>query len=276
MQAPTFHVRTPDGRVWGPLTEAQVRESIRAGGLTPNSFVTVSYAEAWIPMWQHPVFGPAARASAPPAAAPGTAPRREASAGKIIAVVLGMTVLVLGLCAIPVVYIFNQGRSSIRTLLQESAKPQTLTADEGLDADLLKYKLTFPAGWRKDSSLNDEANIQASGHFRSAFVVAISEPKSDFDAGTTLQGYSDLTRPPLLSGLERGAFDSAPQRLTVGGHPALRYEIRGMSDGTYVLMLHNVIETRRNFHQVLLWTAANEFPPRRAELEQILQTFREP
>lgn len=270
MQPLLYQVRTTDGRIWGPLTDEQVRASIHAGGVTPNSLITLAGAETWAPVWQHPVFGPYVRSLPPPpmAAAPaGAARRKEMSSGKIIAIVLAGVVLLFGLIAIPVVYVMNSGKSALRALMQESEKPQTLLSTD-------PAQLTFPAGWRSDPTLNDEASLQASGHFRTAFVVVISEPKGDFPAGTDAQAYSDLTRPALVESLTN-ASASPPRRLTVNGSPVVQYEINGSSEGDPVTMLHNSIQAKKGFYQVLLWTTRDKFAERKPELDQILRSFRE-
>lgn len=268
MDASLYQVRTPDGRVWGPLTDEQVRGSIQTGGITPNTLIAPADTEAWLPAWQHPVYGPLVRALPPQPVGAAQPPRREPiSTGKILAIVLGSVVLVLGLCSIPVFVAINSGKTALRSVLGESEKPLTLT-----DAERTA-QITLPAGWKRETDLNDVAGIEASGQFSSRFAVVITEPKSDLP-NTDAVRYSDLTRPDLVKSL--GGDAEGPRRLTVSGYPAVQYRVSGKSDDEEVVMLHTCIETPRRLHQVLLWTRKGQFEASRPELERVLQTFREP
>ncbi len=121
-----------------------------------------------------------------------------------------------------------------------------------------------PSHWRKLPGLNEEATLQLGHPGREEYLIVLTDSKEEFDG--TLAEHTKFTTGHLMDALENATL-SEPETLTVGGLPALRYEIVGRIEGLDIVYLQTTVEGRHGFHQVLTWTLA----PRRAQAWPILR-----
>jgi len=148
---------------------------------------------------------------------------------------------------------------------------QTVTSTDG------KIQLTLPGGWSKESDLNKTANIQYSNRNTAQFVVTMTEAKSSFPAGFDINKHSEVTRQNIVKGLT-GAQQSGPTQLTIGGNPAVQYVIKGKlapANNIDISYVHTTIETGKNFHQVVFWTADSLFAQSQPVFQSVLNSFKE-
>ena len=100
----------------------------------------------------------------------------------------------------------------------------------------------------------------------------LSESKLDFE-NPTIEWHSELTRSSLLESLA-GAIISEPNTLQINGRPAVKFEIRGTTEGFKIVYLHTTVDTGQHLHQILAWTLPSYYDSNREELELVISSFK--
>lgn len=136
-----------------------------------------------------------------------------------------------------------------------------------------RFRLTVPGGWEVEKDLNDAADLQASYRGSDMYIVVLSESKEDLH-DMSLEGHSKLTRDALMKTVQDSTI-TGPFALTVDGHPAVQYEIRGAVNHVNVVYLHTTVESPKYFHQILAWTVPSRFDANKPTLEQVTEKFHE-
>jgi hypothetical protein len=137
-----------------------------------------------------------------------------------------------------------------------------------------KTEIFLPDGWVEDNTLHDDAEIQAAKASDEMYILVLSENKADFQ-GLTLAKHSEITRGILTGNLTNPQVSEPTAVTSVGGNPAVQYEIRGTINNINVIYLHTTVETANSYHQLLAWTLPSNFEQNQPELQQIIQSFRE-
>jgi len=134
-------------------------------------------------------------------------------------------------------------------------------------------QLMKPKGWSVAKDLNAEATIQISELLPQRFAIVLSESKVDL-AIKSLQEYSDITRGAMRTTTTSYA-EAERTDLIINGMTAIRYRVDATVSATRVVYLHTVVEGKAHYHQLLAWTTASKFTSNRAELEAVINSFRE-
>lgn len=137
-----------------------------------------------------------------------------------------------------------------------------------------KSEIFIPAGWVEDRTLNSNADIQAAKASEAMYIIVLSDSKADLQ-NVSLVKHSQLTRDTLLKSLTSPQVSPPTEVKSVGGNPAIQYQIRASVSNTNVIYLHTTIETPTHFHQILAWTLPSAFDKNEPQLQQIIQSFRE-
>lgn len=137
-----------------------------------------------------------------------------------------------------------------------------------------KSEIFIPAGWVEDRTLNSSADIQAAKASEAMYIIVLSDSKADLQ-NVSLVKHSQLTRDTLLKSLTSPQVSPPTEVKSVGGNPAIQYQIRASVSNTNVVYLHTTIETPTHFHQILAWTLPSAFDKNEPQLQQIIQSFRE-
>lgn len=257
----TYRIQGPDGQFSLAVSEEALALYVRQGLVHAQTLLQDCETGECFYAGQHP---PLAMLFQPVGARPvaaGTAPR--SSPWKVVAIVMGVILLLAAGIAIPVVMIGN----SIRDIGRSVTRPKTLTSADG------RSQVTVPWNWTEEvQRSNKDAVLQADASFADCSLVIITEARADFAYG--LERYSEVTRKIILDSLKSSSA-RGPKKLTVGGHPALQYELHGLIDGTKSVTLHTCVQTGKNFHQIILATTPSHFAGGRAELDGIIASFRE-
>jgi hypothetical protein len=134
-------------------------------------------------------------------------------------------------------------------------------------------QVVLPSGWKEYRKLNDAAELQAAHLGKNLYIIVLTENRDDFDH-ITLKQHSALTREGLLKSLSSPEV-MGPKKLSIQGHTAIQFEIRGQLDNTKITYLHTTVETDKNFYQILAWTSKSGFEKNSEELQQVIHSFRE-
>lgn len=144
----------------------------------------------------------------------------------------------------------------------------TITGADG------KSEITVPGGWSAEKDLNKEAQIQVSDRQRKLFLIVLAENKSGLTE-MTRQKHSEVTRNLLSKNLNQAKVIGPTKVTQVNGNPALQYTINGSLNNISVEFLHTTVETPTRFVQLLAWMPPSTFKQSEAELQKIVQSFRE-
>ncbi|MFX3635821.1 MAG: RDD family protein [Candidatus Pristimantibacillus sp.] len=136
------------------------------------------------------------------------------------------------------------------------------------------FQLTTPSDWRKDDSLNDEADISASNWFKEKYAIVLSENKADFESGYTLEEYEETIESNFIDGLSDSPIYE-PYPTMINGNPAYRFVVEEQSDGIAVVYSIAVIETPTHFHQLVTWTEERKYDRYEEELDGVIASFKE-
>ncbi|HEX9961360.1 MAG TPA: hypothetical protein VGB00_10530 [Pyrinomonadaceae bacterium] len=160
--------------------------------------------------------------------------------------------------------VFNKIKSEI----DNAQKPQVIVSTDG------KYQITAPGGWQKQTSLNDEATLQAANLRGELYVIVISESKEDIDASVNLDLVTDAVKENLTKTVT-GATFSEPVSTTVNGLPAKQFEVSGEVEKIKVTYLYSLVDAPQNYYQVITWTLTPRFESGKGKLQEVINSFKE-
>jgi hypothetical protein len=132
-------------------------------------------------------------------------------------------------------------------------------------------RIAAPAGWRSESNLNKNAELQACDAPQQV-CVAVFEDDKKVTGAVSLDRFSRFVRGQMLKKLANSS-ESTGVSLQIDGHPALQFEIRGRADRVDFVYLHTSVETPGHFYQVMSWTSAALFPRERAVMSAVATSF---
>ena len=145
-----------------------------------------------------------------------------------------------------------------------AAPVKPLRAKDGMS------RVRVPMSWIAVSDLNKIATIQARSGTNDRFLLVITEAKAALGKAA-LQGYADIIRKSMQSKLQ-DYQETGPKKVQIGGLPGLQYVIRCSVGGIRVVYLATFLESKTNYHQVLLWTVKTMWPSAKGVLHQIAAT----
>ena len=135
-------------------------------------------------------------------------------------------------------------------------------------------QITIPPSWRSMPELGGEGVVRAGDVLADEFLLVITETKVDFAAQVDLAKYGEI----VIGAMEKTLMNPTvgpPIGLTIGGRPALQYELHGTVDLINIGYLVTVIDGVTHYHQVLAWTSKSKLAAARASLQRTIATFRE-
>jgi hypothetical protein len=132
-------------------------------------------------------------------------------------------------------------------------------------------RIAAPSGWRSESDLNKNAELQACDAPQQVCLLVFEEDKKT-TGDITLARFSRVARGQILKRLG-GSSENTGVPVQVSGHPALQYELRGRADRFDLVYLHTSVETPGHFYQVMGWTSSNLFPQEKAVISGITDSF---
>jgi hypothetical protein len=141
-----------------------------------------------------------------------------------------------------------------------------------------KSQLRIPAGWASHPELeNDDATLKVAHLKDDAYCIVLTEPKLDFEDGTTCQDYAKLVLKLADEASKNLKVVAGPSEVMIGGRPALLYETQGTVKDTTVRCTHlrAFVDGEHSFHQIFAWTTRSRFEGQRKTLEDIVNSFEE-
>jgi len=146
-------------------------------------------------------------------------------------------------------------------------EPHTIKSKDG------KYEITVPGNMSESPSLNKDAQLTAASKLNELYVFVLSNKKSDYADGQTLDHHADILRNATVKELSDGD-STAPEKIQISGKEALRYRITGKKDGVKLAYFMTIVETADHFHHIWAWTEGSKAGENGAILNQIADSFR--
>lgn len=147
------------------------------------------------------------------------------------------------------------------------------------------YTMELPLSFTKANDLNDGASLQYQNTFKELYVIVIDEPKTELikalkknlletTYGNDLKGYSEL----IVDGMDASiAVEKLPdfKDTTINGLNAKLLSFEGLTSGNRVYWKLAFIEGNNNYHQVMVWTKAENQKKYEKEMTAIINSFKE-
>ena len=138
-----------------------------------------------------------------------------------------------------------------------------------------RFEILQPNGWELMENLNDVASLQMADASKEAYMVIISEPISDFDAGYTVQKHSEVTRNTFIGNIQDGKLVSGPRNIRINGMEGVECGISARIEDIEVLYSHVAVKSSRHYHQVLFWSTKAGFKSNKPVFDKILNSLTE-
>lgn len=132
-----------------------------------------------------------------------------------------------------------------------------------------EFTMTLPEGWEQQQ--DESAEFSAQNAPKDMYLTVLSEAQSDFEL--ELEEYAETVVGILVENTQ-GEISAGPTPLKVDGRDALRYEVRGSSDGVNLVYVDTVVRGDRDFHQLATFTLASAYDQNKAEMEALADGFK--
>lgn len=199
-------------------------------------------------------------------------------------VLTGVTAALCLLLVLPMVFIAARAwrDASDRALAAIELQNHGLTEETGTRVECSEgvVALIVPRNWRDVSRQigNEDGSLAYGNLVREEYCVVITEPSEDFldedgEQGFDLSEFAEVVIQMITSELAELEV-SGPYAAPLPGAPqAMRAEIRGIIDGFDIAYILYAIETDHHFHQIVLWTQADDMDDKRPIFDAVAQTF---
>ncbi len=129
---------------------------------------------------------------------------------------------------------------------------------EAISADNL-LAIKVPKGWRDVTSVvdNEEASLSYGNVLRNEFLIILSEAQTDFEDGTTIRDYADLTA-GLMKDALKNPQQSDYEAVSINGMQGLKCTMEGSTEGIKIVYLCHYLQCDSHYHQVLAWTVPSK------------------
>ena len=147
------------------------------------------------------------------------------------------------------------------------SEPHTIKSKDG------KYEITVPGNMSEAPSLNKDAQLTAANRPNELYVFVLTNKKSDYADGQTLDEHADILRNALQKQLT-DADASTTENVTVNGREGRRFRVAGGKDGIKLTYFLTIVETADNFHHIWTWTEGSRADTNGPILNRIADSFR--
>jgi hypothetical protein len=189
----------------------------------------------------------------------------------------GAAVLVVGVIGLIVILAIafsgssnsNSNRSNTNSSTPYTSSPTNVIV-KSTDG---KIQVSVPPAWKVTTGLNDKADLQVADRSNELYLIVLTQTKADY-ADVDIERQASGTLDSLTKAMTT-SNRIGPTRLTIDGHPAVQYEVRGEINNLKPVYLHTTIETPNNFQQIVTWTFQSTYAEREDMLKGIIQSFKE-
>jgi hypothetical protein len=146
------------------------------------------------------------------------------------------------------------------------SEPHTIKSKDG------KYEITVPGNMSESPGLNKDAQLTAANRLSELYVFVLTNKKSDYSAGHTLDRHAEVLRNATLKELTE-SDSTTPEKVTIDGNEARRYRVTGKRDGVKLAYFMTIVETADDFHHIWTWTEGSKAGENEPILNRIADSF---
>jgi hypothetical protein len=158
--------------------------------------------------------------------------------------------------------------SKIQREVEKTQQPKIFISTDG------SCQITTPGSWSKETTLNDQATLQASNRLSEQYVVIIRENRLDFGKMANLSMVTNAIQDNLKKTLTNPVL-TTPVNVNINGYPAQQFEASGEYQNIKAKYLYGVVETPQNYYQIITWSLASRFDENRPRLLEVINSFKE-
>lgn len=159
------------------------------------------------------------------------------------------------------------GGSNVDKILQPDPTEKTLKSTDGT------CQITVPFNWSEETTLNKDAKLQTAMRMRDAFMVVFVDQKDKY-GDIPLEGFAQGAHKKLTKRLT-SPEGTAPVKLTIGGLPAIQYELTGKAGGSTSSYIQTLVEGPIYFYEILAWTPRAQTEKNKPLFDEAVKTFKE-
>lgn len=159
------------------------------------------------------------------------------------------------------------GGSSVDKVLHPEPTEKTLKSTDGT------CQITVPFNWSEETTLNKDAKLQTAMRMRDAFILVFVDQKDKY-GDIDLAGFAQGAHKKLTKRLT-SPEGAAPVNLTIGGLPAIQYEMTGKAGGTTSTYIQTLVEGPIYFYEILAWTPKMQTEKNKPLFDEAIKTFKE-
>ncbi|WP_125153529.1 PsbP-related protein [Clostridium rectalis] len=135
-------------------------------------------------------------------------------------------------------------------------------------------QITVPKSYTTENLQNPQATIQLADKLKEKCVLAISESKKDFASSFTLDKYFNLLTTEMKKSVKNSKVTNAKD-IKINGNKSKQYEFSGEIGEIKIKYNIALIEGKKGFYQITTWTSQSKFDKSKAELDKIINSFKE-
>jgi hypothetical protein len=157
--------------------------------------------------------------------------------------------------------------SSVDEVLKTKSVGKNLKSTDG------SCEITVPDNWTEETTLNKDAKIQGAMRLRDAYLVVFVDQKDkygDIDLAAFAEGAHKKLTKRLIS-----PVGTSGAQLTVGGLPAIQYELTGQAGGSTFTYYQTLVAGPLNYYEILAWTPKAQVDKNQSLFQETIKTFKE-
>lgn len=147
------------------------------------------------------------------------------------------------------------------------------------------YSLVIPPSLREATNLNEEASLQYQNPVKELYIITIDEPVSGYEKaiddnnlgetyGKDLKGYSSFVIDNLVASCKPIKSPTTTD-VKINGMDAKVTEIEANLGGYDIYYLVANVKGKENFYQVMTWTLLTKKDENKAEMQAMIDSFKE-
>lgn len=148
-----------------------------------------------------------------------------------------------------------------------------------------RYSIDIPKSYTTTKDLNQDASLQYNDAKRELYVIVIDEPKEAITKALVENGLEN-TYTPDLKGYSQLIVDNMTPKvqadtlspftdITIGGLKGRASGIQGVVQGHHIYWKMAFVEGKSRYYQIMLWTLADRRKKHEAEMQSIIDSFKE-
>ena len=170
--------------------------------------------------------------------------------------------------------------SSINAKARQVAEQSKMRENDEGRVTVDGFSLVVPSSFTNlpDEYKSEDASFTQGDGYSEEYVAVIKEARADFSNSMDIQGYADLIN---NNNYKDGSVITSASVLPLSGvanprdYQTADYQVTGVSSGVKIVYYIRYVATADYFYQVVTWTLPSKASQTKADLFNIIESFRE-